>query len=95
MAMPSETNPNQNIDGSQVGEDAILNQVGQGLTSVFQDITGPNASSPKSTTTCTFCLPQPDRHHYSGSGFDDRPSVDLQLNTATLDRQRSGFTEPP
>ena len=43
MAMPSETNPNENIDGSQVGQDAILNQVGQGLTSVFQDITGPNA----------------------------------------------------
>jgi len=43
MAMPSETDATQNIDGSQVAEDAILNQVGQGLTGAFQNIIGPNS----------------------------------------------------
>lgn len=53
MAMPSETDATQNIDGSQVAEDAILNQVGQGLTGVFEDIVGPNSrpQNPPALTT--------------------------------------------
>lgn len=43
MAMPSETDATQNIDGTQVGEDAILNQVGESLTGVLTDITGANS----------------------------------------------------
>ena len=90
MAMPSEDDAVLNIDGSQVGM-TLFCQHPQHLK-LFQRRCERTTS--ERTANCTMVFPNkigittPARPHY-------RPSTDFLLNTVSLDRHWSGFTEPP